>query len=114
MCFLLNLTSDLDDDFAEMNMNDLVETTVSAFAQLLLSKNKMKVRLALAEYHCLLLNIVFLHFYSLSFPYLEVLSNQGFSPFDSFLISENTVAHLYRAFASGKEIDLISMRIISF
>ncbi len=44
MCFLLNLATDLDDDFAEVNINDLVETTISAFAQLLLSKNKMKVR----------------------------------------------------------------------
>ncbi len=44
MCFLLNLATDLDEDFAEVNINDLVETTISAFAQLLLSKNKMKVR----------------------------------------------------------------------
>ncbi|CAF4088826.1 unnamed protein product [Rotaria magnacalcarata] len=43
MCFLLNLATDLDEDFAEVNINDLVETTVSAFAQLLLSKNKMKL-----------------------------------------------------------------------
>ncbi|CAF3727785.1 unnamed protein product [Rotaria socialis] len=43
MCFLLNLATDLDEDFAEVNINDLVETTVSAFAQLLLSKNKMKI-----------------------------------------------------------------------
>jgi hypothetical protein len=38
------MATDLDDDFAEVNMNDLVETTISAFAQLLLNKNKMKVR----------------------------------------------------------------------
>jgi hypothetical protein len=44
VCFLLNLATDLDEDFAEVNINDLVETTISAFAQLLLSKNKMKVR----------------------------------------------------------------------
>jgi hypothetical protein len=44
VCFLLNMATDLDEDFAEVNINDLVETTVSAFAQLLLSKNKMKVR----------------------------------------------------------------------
>jgi hypothetical protein len=44
VCFLLNLATDLDEDFAEMNINDLVETTISAFAKLLLSKNKMKVR----------------------------------------------------------------------
>ncbi|CAF4906832.1 unnamed protein product [Rotaria sp. Silwood1] len=43
MCFLLNLAKDLDEDFAEVNINDLVETTISAFAQLLLSKNKMKI-----------------------------------------------------------------------
>jgi hypothetical protein len=43
MCFLLNLATDLDEDFAEVNINDLVETTISAFAQLLLSKNKMKI-----------------------------------------------------------------------
>jgi hypothetical protein len=43
MCFLLNMATDLDDDFAEVNMNDLVETTISAFAQLLLNKNKMKI-----------------------------------------------------------------------
>ena len=42
MCFLLNLATDLDEDFAEVNINDLVETTISAFAQLLLNKNKMK------------------------------------------------------------------------
>jgi hypothetical protein len=44
VCFLLNLATDLDEDFAEVDINDLVETTISAFAQLLLSKNKMKVR----------------------------------------------------------------------
>jgi hypothetical protein len=44
VCFLLNLATDLDEDFAEVNINDLVETTISAFAELLLSKNKMKVR----------------------------------------------------------------------
>ena len=38
------MATDLDGDFAEVNMNDLVETTISAFAQLLLSKAKMKVR----------------------------------------------------------------------
>ncbi|UJR35924.1 hypothetical protein I4U23_028666 [Adineta vaga] len=43
MCFLLNLARDLDEDFAEVNISDLVETTISAFAQLLLSKNKMKI-----------------------------------------------------------------------
>jgi len=43
MCFLLNLATDLDEDFAEVNINALVETTISAFAQLLLSKNKMKM-----------------------------------------------------------------------
>jgi hypothetical protein len=43
VCFLLNLATDLDEDFAEVNINDLVETTISAFAQLLLCKNKMKV-----------------------------------------------------------------------
>ncbi|CAF0756021.1 unnamed protein product [Rotaria sordida] len=43
MCFLLNLAKDLDEDFAEVNINDLVDTTISAFAQLLLSKNKMKI-----------------------------------------------------------------------
>ena len=43
VCFLLNLARDLDEDFAEININDLVETTISAFAQLLLNKNKMKV-----------------------------------------------------------------------
>ncbi|CAF0988380.1 unnamed protein product [Adineta ricciae] len=43
MCFLLNLARDLDEDFAEISINDLVETTISAFAQLLLNKNKMKV-----------------------------------------------------------------------
>jgi len=43
MCFLLNLATDLDEDFAEVNINDLVETTISAFAQILLSKNKMKI-----------------------------------------------------------------------
>ncbi|CAF1151083.1 unnamed protein product [Adineta steineri] len=43
MCFLLNLATDLDEDFAEVNINDLVDTTISAFAQLLLSKNKMKI-----------------------------------------------------------------------
>ncbi|CAF0830465.1 unnamed protein product [Adineta ricciae] len=42
MCFLLNLARDLDEDFAEISINDLVETTISAFAQLLLNKNKMK------------------------------------------------------------------------
>lgn len=44
VCFLLNLARDLDEDFAEVNINDLVETTISAFAQILLSKNNMKVR----------------------------------------------------------------------
>jgi len=43
MCFLLNLATDLDEDFAEVNIDDLVETTISAFAKLLLSKNKMKI-----------------------------------------------------------------------
>jgi len=44
MCFLLNLARDLDEDFAAaVNIHDLVETTVSAFAQLLLNKNKMKI-----------------------------------------------------------------------
>jgi hypothetical protein len=38
------MATDLDGDFAEVNMNDLVETTISAFAQLLLSKANMKVR----------------------------------------------------------------------
>lgn len=45
VCFLLNLARDLDEDFASaVNFEDLVETTISAFAQLLLSKSKMKVR----------------------------------------------------------------------
>lgn len=44
VCFLLNLARDLEEDFAEVNIHDLVETSVSAFAQLLLSKSKMKVR----------------------------------------------------------------------
>jgi len=43
MCFLLNLATDLDEDFAEVNINDLVDTTISAFAKLLLDKNKMKM-----------------------------------------------------------------------
>ncbi|CAF0893507.1 unnamed protein product [Didymodactylos carnosus] len=43
VCFLLNLAADLDEDFAEVNINDLVDNTVSAFAQLLLNKNKMKM-----------------------------------------------------------------------
>jgi len=50
VCFLLNLATDLDEDFAEVNINDLLETTVSAFAQLLLNKNKMKVRYLIFRY----------------------------------------------------------------
>ena len=42
--FLLNLAKDLDEDFAEVTINDLVETTISVFAQLLLNKNQMKVK----------------------------------------------------------------------
>ena len=44
MCFLINLAKDLDEDFAEISINDLVETTISAFGELLLNINKMKVR----------------------------------------------------------------------
>ena len=44
VCFLLNLARDLDEDFAAVNIHDLVETTVSAFAQLLLNKSQMKVK----------------------------------------------------------------------
>jgi hypothetical protein len=61
VCFLLNLATDLDEDFAEVNINDLVESTISAFAQLLLSKNKMKVRYSTLDIKYILLNL-FLHF----------------------------------------------------
>jgi hypothetical protein len=61
VCFLLNLATDLDEDFAEVNINDLVESTISAFAQLLLSKNKMKVRYSTLDIKYALLNL-FLHF----------------------------------------------------
>ena len=44
MCFLINLAKDLDEDFAEININDLAETSISAFGELLLNRNKMKVR----------------------------------------------------------------------
>lgn len=49
MCFLLNLARDLDEDFAAVNIHDLVETTVSAFAQLLLNKSQMKIWNEFAE-----------------------------------------------------------------
>jgi hypothetical protein len=85
VCFLLNLATDLDEDFAEVNINDLVETTVSAFAQLLLSKNKMKVSPGnVTYYYYYYYSYHFFQFYSLSVPYLEVLSNQGFYSFEKF------------------------------
>jgi len=59
VCFLLNLATDLDEDFAEVNINDLVETTISAFAQLLLSKNKMKVSHFISDK--LYIIMIFLH-----------------------------------------------------
>lgn len=43
MCFLLNLTKDLDEDFAEVRFDDIVETTMSAFAEVLLNKRNMKI-----------------------------------------------------------------------
>lgn len=43
VCFLLNLTKDLDEDFAEVRFDDIVETTMSAFAEVLLNKRNMKV-----------------------------------------------------------------------
>lgn len=81
MCFLLNLATDLDEDFAEVNIHDLVDTTISAFAQLLLSKNKMKVGYIyiLTKFYLLLSSSFTI--YSLFFPYLEFLSKQGFCCF---------------------------------
>jgi hypothetical protein len=52
------MATDLDDDFAEVNMNDLVETTISAFAQLLLSKNKMKVRYFISKNSYIFVDII--------------------------------------------------------
>lgn len=66
VCFLLNLAADLDEDFAEVNINDLVETTISAFAQLLLSKNKMKV----SPLHYK--SILFVYIFELFYPFYSL------------------------------------------
>ena len=100
VCFLLNLARDLEEDFAEVNIHDLVETSVSAFAQLLLNKSKMKVRERGSSLEYLWwLQWSFFPIYSFSFPYLEVLSNQGFYPLNSLPRKHSSSPE--RAFASG-------------